>query len=361
MEAELAAAPASLKKALEPAIAQLKAIEDDAAEAGIPFVSLRQVRTMIGKDIDSPLLAGSSGAQNEALKRVYGALTEDLSGAARATSAEAARRLQVADRFTRLWMNTAGKTMQKIADFDADEQAFRFAMTRAQDGGSQLARLRRNFTPEEWDTVAGSVLGRLGMARPGAQDATGEVFSVSTFLTNWNRLAPEAREALFGGKRYAELRPELDRFVAAISSLKGIEAVTNTSNTARNLIAFTTISTLGGALGVAAGGDIESGGLGVASFVGGSIVAPRVAARLITSPSFVRWLTTPVTAANGLSAHLGRLAAIAKAEPEIREEIGQYFNALRDTPAPTRTPAQRKRATVQGIKGTPSEGVDAAP
>lgn len=355
MEGELSAAPASLAKALKPAISQLKAIEADATQGGIPFDALRQVRTMIGRDIDSPLLAGSSGSQNEAMKRIYGALTEDMSAAAKSAGPDAAKSLEVADRFTRLWMNTAGKTMQKVADFDADEQAFRFAISRMQDGGSQLSRLRRNFTPEEWDTVAASVLARMGQARPSAQDAAGDVFSVSTFTTNWNRVAPEAKEALFGGSRYAEIRPHLDKLVEAVSSLKGVERLTNTSNTARNLIAFTTISTLGGALGVVAGGDVESGAGGVVAAVAGRIVAPRVAAKLITSPAFVKWLTTPITQPNGLTAHLGRLVGIAKAEPEIREEIAQYLDALRATPAPTRTTRQRARATVGGFDGTPAE------
>ncbi len=50
------------------------------------------------------------------------------------------------------------------------------------------------------------------------------------------------------------------------------------------------------------------------------------------SPAFVKWLTTPVTSPNGISAHLGRLAGIAEAEPEIREEIKQYMAALRSVP-----------------------------
>ena len=61
----------------------------------------------------------------------------------------------------------------------------------------------------------------------------------------------------------------------------------------------------------------------------GALVAPRVAAKLITSPRFVRWLLTPVTNPNGIGAHLGRLVAITKAEPELREAIAQYVTAMR--------------------------------
>ena len=335
MENELARAPRALGRALNSGLKILREIELDAASPdGLAFGALRQVRTMIGRDIDSPMLAGSTGSQNEALKRIYGALTDDMSAAARAAGPAAAKRLAVADRFTRQFMNTASKTMQKIADFEADERAFAFAMQSARDGGSALTRLRRHFTPEEWDTVAGTVLNNLGKATPGAQDAAGEAFSVNTFLTNWNRLAPEAKKALFGGKRYADLAPELDKLVRVIGSLKELEKVTNTSNTARNLMAYGAINSFGAALGGFVGGDVESAGGGALVTLFGTIVAPRVAARLITSPAFVKWLTTPVKNANSLATHVSRLSAIAVANPEIREEIEQFSQALRSLPAP---------------------------
>jgi len=331
MMEELARAPKALKKALGSALAQLRSIEADAAEGGIAFSALRQVRTGIGQDIARPNLIGGSGAQNAALKRIYGALTEDMSAAAKAAGPEAAKRLAVADRFTRAFMSTAAKTLDKISKFDADERAFNFVMSATKDGVKQLRRLHRQFTNEEFDTIAGTVLGRMGLARPGAQGAAGDTFSVSTFLTNWNRISPEAKKVLFGGARYRDLAPELDNLVRVVSSLKAVEKLTNTSNTAQNLIAFTTLQTLGGALtGFAVGGpDAISGLAGAAGF----IIAPRLAAKLITSPAFVKWLTTPITSSTGILAHVGRLAGIAVAEPELREAIDQYTAALRSVPA----------------------------
>ena len=148
------------------------------------------------------------------------------------------------------------------------------------------------------------------------------------FLTNWNKLSPEAKTALFGGKRYAELRKGLDTVLDVMQSLKGVEKVTNSSNTARSMIAWSTMQTLGGALGgFAVGGDPQSAIAGAFSVV----VAPRVAAKLITSPAFVKWLATPITNPNGIAAHVSRLLAIAVAEPEIKDEISQYAHALRGT------------------------------
>ena len=328
--AELAQAPQALKQTFGPAIAMLRAIEADAVE-GLPFAALRQIRTNVGKDIATPHLSGSSGAQNEALKRIYGALTEDMSAAARQAGPEAAKKLAIADRFTRLYMNTAAKTFEKINKFDADEKAWNFVMSATKDGVQMLSRLKRHFAPEEWDTVTGTVLARLGLARQGAQNAAGDAFSVSTFLTNWNKISPEARKLLFGGKRYEDLALALDDLVKVVGSLKEVEKLTNKSQTARHMIGFMSLNTLGGALGAAATGDVQGAAGGVLL----TLVAPRVAARLITNPAFVRWLATPITKTQAIAPHIGRLLGIAVAEPEIREEIEQYATALRGVPEPS--------------------------
>ena len=325
MMAELARAPKSLKRALDSALGMLRSIEADAAEGGIEFAALRQIRTGIGKDIATPQLSGSTGAQNEGLKRIYAALTLDLGTAARQAGPKAAKKLDVADRFTRLFMTTSNKTLTKIAKFDADEKAFNFVMSTTKDGAQMLARLRRHFTPEEFDTVAATILGRLGLARQGAQNATGDAFSVNTFLTNWSRMTPEAKKILFGGPRYRDLVEPLDDLVRVVGSLKEMEKLANTSNTGRVMATYMTLQTLGGTLGAFAGGDVQSGAAGVL----GALVAPRVAAKLITSPRFIKWLLTPVTSPNGIGAHLGRLVGIAEAEPELREEIAQYVAAMR--------------------------------
>ena len=348
MEGELSDAPASLTPVLEPALRILRALEMDAMNngGGIPFEAFRRIRTNIGRDLADPLLAGSTGAQNEAKKRIYGALTEDMSGVTRSVGPDAARALDVADRYTRAFMNTALQTLDKFNKYDPDEKAFAHLMSAGHDNAMALQRLRRQFTPDEWNSVAGSVLRQIGLAKAGAQDATGEVFSVSTFLTNWNKITPVAKEALFGGPRYAPMAQALDDLVHVVGSLKAVEKLTNTSNTARHLIAFGTIQTLGRALvrpviGSTAGG-LAAGAtgmmLGGAGAILGEVVAPRVAARLITSPAFVKWLTTPVTDPTGIPAHLGRLVAVAAVEPEIKEEIGQYLQALRALPISKEAP-----------------------
>ena len=334
LENQLNEAPGSLQRSLGQAINTLKTIEMDATESAvsgtIPFSALRQIRTAIGKDLDEPLLAGSTGSQNAAMRQVYGALTEDMSAVAKLAGPEARKALEVADRYTRAWMNTAGVTLNKIGKFDTDEQAYNFAMSRLGDGGTNLQRLRNQFEPEEWDTVAASVLEKIGLARPGAQDATGDVFSVNTFLTNWSKMSAEAKNALFGGKRYAEMREGLDTLVDVASSLKGVEKLANTSNTGRVLITYLTLT--GAGTGLAEMGAGQGAGALSAFLVGG--LTSRYSAKLITSPKFINWLTTPVTNPNGIGAHFGRLTAIAAEDPALKEPIAAFLRTFEGAPQP---------------------------
>lgn len=334
LENELSDAPRSLDSAYGKAINELKLIELDAAESAvegkIPFAALRRIRTRIGKDLDEPLLAGSTGSQNEVMKQVYGALTEDMSAVAKLSGPEARKALEVADRYTRAWMNTAGVTLNKIGKFDTDERAYTFAMSRLGDGGTNLQRLRNQFEPEEWDTIAASVLERIGLAKAGGQDSLGEVFSVNEFLTNWNKMSPEAKNALFGGKRYAEMRKGLDTLVEVGSSLKGVEKLANTSNTSRVLIAYLTFTGLGSAL--AEVGTGQGAGALTAFLLAG--VGSRYAAKLITYPKFINWLTTPVTNPNRISAHFGRLTAIAAEDPALKEPIAAFLRTFEGAPQP---------------------------
>lgn len=332
IRAEIAKSPNTMGAVFGPVLKQIDNIVADASGGGIPFKSLRQIRTAIGRDLDNPLLTGSTGSQNEAMKRVYGALTEDLANAATATSTEAAKKLKTADRFTRMWMNTAADTMNKIARFDADEKAFKFAMASAKDGGSSLARLRKNFTPEEWDTVAASVIDKLGDASAGMQNGAGDAFSINTFLTNYNKLSPEAKTALLGGSRYKGQREALEKLTGLMGRIKEVSRFSNTSNTAGAIQAQLYLSALGGGLGYAYSGNYKGAAIGAAA-----AFTPRMAAKLLTSPKFVTWLSEPLEQATKAgskftpSEHLGRLALIAKEEPDLSDEIKSFIKQIEHT------------------------------
>jgi len=330
LESRLANAPAALDQSLGKALRYLRQVELDSTGEEIlntvRFEDLRALRTALGKDLDNPILAGSTSAENEVFKQVYSAMTLDMVAAAKYAGPQAEKAMARADRYYRKFMSTAGVTLNKIGKLDSDERAFTFAMSRIGDGGSQLRRMRQQFEPEEWDVIGASVLNNMGLARKGGQDATGEVFSVKEFMSNWSGMSDEAKDALFGGKRYAEMRKGLDNLVEIASSFKGVERFANTSNSGKLMVTFMSLQALGGGLlSMAAGGDLQTGGV-AGAFAG--VLAPRLAAKLITSPKFINWLTTPITNADAIAGHMGRLTAITAADPSLREPIEEFVKAL---------------------------------
>lgn len=357
LENQLAAAPKSefLRKSLSPAIKEIKGILDTekisktlvetgildefgkpitkqfaSGGEGLKFETLREIRTQIGNFIGDPL---TRSLEKGSMSRVYGALTIDMSGTAAKSGKTAAKKLSDADKFTREWMETTAKTMDKISRFDADEKAFRFALSSSRDGGTALARMRINFDADEWDIIASSVINRLGDATAGAQDAAGDVFSIGSFMTNWNKLAPEAKDALFGGVRFKELRGSLDDLTQVMAELKSVHRFVNTSNTAGTIHTLLVMNALGGSAALAATGDPAKAGGTLTATIVGSVILPKQAAKLITSKAFVRWLATPASEiGSSIPAHMARLTAIAEASPGIRDEIEQFLKALRPAP-----------------------------
>jgi len=325
MTQEVASAPKSMAPKLKSAMTELSAIIADAGDEGIDFQALRQVRTAIGKDLDNPFT--QSGVENAARKRIYAALSEDLANVAEQVSPEAAKMLKTADRYTRIYETQYRQTMNKIMQYDAEEKAYNFALSGAEYGGSMLGKLKTLFKPEEWDTVSASVLNKLGKASAGQQDATGELFSINTFLTNWNKMSPEAKEVLFNTKGNKETYQALNKLTGLMSKLKEVGRSQNTSNTAGAINTMVMLQGLGGAAtGLYAGdGDISS----IAGYGIGAVLAPKYAAKLLTNPKFIEWLATPVEQGiSSIPAHIARLTALANEDELLREPIEEYLKVL---------------------------------
>lgn len=311
-----------------------KLVQDAAANNGtVPFAALRKIRTAIGQNLKRPDAAGYRPAEQQYLAEMYGALAEDIKAAAVAAGPAGQKALQTHDRYVRLMRTVNIPALDRIVKARTDEDAFRLLMQGSARGGTDLTRLRRSLQPNEWDEVASTVLYRLGQTKPGQQGAPvelmgeGDTFSPNTFLSRWNDLSVEAKKALFGGTRYADLGANLDQIVKITASMKDSEKMANASGSGRIM--------LFSALGTSMTAALVSPMAGVAA-VGSTVVAPHVAARLLTSPAFTRWLAGSRMVGsnpNALINHLGRLAVVVRAEPEIREELDQYLAAIRSSPA----------------------------
>ncbi|WP_321404481.1 hypothetical protein [Maridesulfovibrio sp.] len=299
-------------------------VAKDAPDGVLDFQTLKRLRTEIGNALGDKFNAVDD-VNRAQLKQLYGALANDLEAAAMAKGGNAQKAYQLANRYYRQQMTHNIPTLEKVLQTKTDEAAFNLAVSGAKDGGSRLAILRRNFQPEEWDTVAGTVLGRLGRATPGKQDVAGEAFSVNSFLTNWNRLAPESKAALFQGSRYNNLPNELDKLVRVVASQKDVAAMANNSRTGQAIGTMATyMMPLTG---------FASGGVGGAISGAAVSLSPYAGAKLITNPGFVKWLTDGAKLAQvvpgSMKSQLLKLPVIAKLNPEIENEINQYLNSLK--------------------------------
>lgn len=330
----------------------VKAEPDVVLKEGISFDGLRTFRTDIGKKLDAPDAAtGYVGKEAGAVRQLYGAIKESLKRTASGVSDDAAKALDVHDRYVRYNNNINLPDLNDLAKKDA-EMAFDFVMNRSKDGGVKLSRLRKNFTQEEWDVVAATTIRRMGTAKPGAQNIDGDLFSADTFMSNWNTIAPEAKASLFNGKRYAPLRKELDRLARISASAKDVNKMKNYSGTAQQHV-YMQLLMGGGGAGL---GYIQGGSEGAIAGAAMPFVLPRAAAKLMTNPKFVRWLAdgskiSPVNY-NGLSGHLGRLVTIGKAEPVIKQEIEQFIDAFRSiSPNAIESYPQREPRQGRDIEG----------
>ena len=335
IEGEMARAPQARERVLRPVLDRIAALSAD-SQQGIPFDALRAVRTDLGNIIGGPPNAAEapSSATMKYMRALYGALTDDMGAAARQAGPDAARAVSVADRYTRFNRTQNLPALEKVLDKGTDQQIYGMLFPASGRPDAQLlARVRRNMTRDEWNAVSATVLDRMG--RPTAGQNAGEGFSAATFLTHWNQLmdaGPAARQVLFGGAQDAALAANLDRLVRVTQRLRDVERMANPSGTARNMIA--------GAGVLAAGQDVAQGDFtGAAGVLGLGVIAPRYAARMITSPEFVRWLagSAPQIAAHGVPTESATraLLRIGVTDPQLREAIEAYQAAFTPTRATT--------------------------
>ena len=304
------------------------------AESGeLTFKQLRDIRSSLREIKKGAVKSGTEGDYDSAVRKIYDAITDDLSVAANSVRPDLGGKLKAIDTERAIFADTAQKTFDKIRKYDADNQAYEYIMTSAKGTGKEgikaLQRLRDNFTPEEWGDVAGSVLYNLGRENAKAQVGDVAEFSVAEFMKNLSQIkknGPEGMEALFGGTQFAEVSQDLMNLVDVVGALKEVKRYTNFDNTAGALDQMVFWGSL-----AEAGGRVIAGEPGTAAaIVAGTILAPAGAAKLMTNPAFIKWLATPATEiSKDVAAHMGRLAALSEAEPEIQEELRQYYKAIR--------------------------------
>jgi hypothetical protein len=339
LQAEIARSPQTFGPMLQPVIDRAMRVVTDAQSGfgGVPFDALRSMRTAVGKELDRPDISGLT--QTPALSRLYDALRKDVVSAADQSGDVASRAIKLHDRYVRFNREVNLPALQRIVDQDLDVSAAQMALSGTKDGIGRLQLLRRNFKPDEWDTVSASVWQQLGNAKAGVREgaevgADSYQFSPTTFLTNWNNLSDSAKTVLFAGDRYRNIIPAMNDMVKVATGARETGKMVNTSNTAGAQMVTSALLGGGGLVGGGVAGlDVPSALLGGAAALSGLVLTSNTAAKLLESPRFIRWVSDTSRAVvnnpNSLNAQIGKLLAIGQAEPTMKDAIDTYYKQIK--------------------------------
>ncbi len=309
---EVSRGRASQARELESTIDQLQAAAE-ASGGKLPYQAVQKLRTLVGNELESTSLVAD--VPRSKWKAVYAALSRDMEGAA--STPEAKQALDRANRYFNARAKRIDEIDRVIDRNGGAEKIYQAVMGGVKDGGSTLRAVMQSLPEEGQKAVTAAALRRMGLANPGAQDAAGEAFSASTFLTNWNKASPEARRALFD--RYGPgFSRDMDRIASVAERIRdGGQAIANPSGTARQGAQFAYWGGLGGSL--------MTGQVGAALGLGVGGVGANLGARLMTNPRWVKWLAKSTDLPVGaLPAQINTLKRIAteNSDPDIAEAAG---------------------------------------
>jgi len=314
---------ASQARELEATIDQLQSAAQ-ASGGKLPYQAVQKLRTLVGNELESTSLVAD--VPRSKWKAVYGALSRDMEEAA--STPEAKQALDRANRYFNARSKRIDEIDRVIDRNGGPEKIYQAVMAGTRDGGSTLRAVMQSLPEDGQKAVTAAALRRMGMANPGAQDAAGEAFSAATFLTNWNRTSPEARRAMFDrfGPGFSR---DLDKIATVAERIKeGGQALANPSGTARQGAQFAYWGSLGG--------SIMTGNLTPALWLGVGGVGSNLAARLMTNPGWVKWLSKatdlPVAALPAQVNVLKRIAANS-GDADIAEAAALLQDAGQNPPA----------------------------
>ncbi len=310
--------------ASDSAIQELASFREKIA-GGVSVRGLRDARTLLSQGVYDGRLR--SGAEKGMWKKILGEIADDIdAGLREAGKDNAADAFQAADSFWERRVRHIDDVLQPIVSASKGGEEIIGTierMARGQAGGNaRLSRLLAEMTPEEAQGVRGTIIDRLGKATPGQQDATGEVFAPSTFLTNWNRLTPQAKASLFGDTK---LRNDLNDLALLAENMKASQAMANHSNTAMALT--------GGGQAIGAYAIAAATHPVIALLAGGAQVG---LGKLLASPGFARLLTRtakmpPEVASRRISEQLGIIAGrqplVANDARAVQQYLSETFSA----------------------------------
>jgi len=312
--------------------------QDMGKKNALPYEAVKQLRSKIGNKLsDMSLIADVDKAQ---LKLVYGALSEDMKALAKAKGTKAFNAYTRANKYYQSGIQRIEDFLEPINRVADPDRLTSLLLNTGKEGATRINAVKKSLTDDQYKVFVSSVIERLGRIRPSqgiADEAAGEViegsgrFSSETFLTNWNALSKEAKNALFTGKGMGNIRADMDT-IARISSVirESGKTFRNPSGTADRLVGQ-------GIIFGAAGGAIGSANPAFLISLPLVIAGANQSAKLMTNPAFIKWMAQGVKNAgnkgfDGAAEHFGRLGVVmANADSETRQHIQNTLQMFIDS------------------------------
>lgn len=293
----------------------LTSLRERLAQAGgVSVAGIRGMRTQLRDRFLSAGLRGSDLERrvNEVVQAASDDVTQSLINAGRS---EAADTYRMADQAWRQRAETLDEVIMPIIGRRGErsgEEVFRALQRAGQGNGARLRQFVNSLPEDEAGAVRASMINALGRPSAGRQNAAGDAFSLSEFLTHWNNLGDTARRALFD----ADSSRDIERLARMAEASKAASAYANTSRTGA---AVTT-----GAMGM---GAMTPGGFPV---VAAALAAQVGAGLLLSSPRVANILAraTSVRSPQQAQGVVRELSEAASRNPALANEIGDLQRRL---------------------------------
>jgi len=288
---------------------------------------LNELRSTIGR------MLGDGGLVNDIpradLKRVYGGISQDLEGAANAAGPQTAQAFKRANQYYSTGIDRIDKLEGLVKG--SPEQTFAAVNRAASDTGSAdaglLQSLQRSLPPDEWSNVGAAILRKMGQPQPGQQSVLpgSPDFSAASFVTNWNKLSPSAKDTLFGANVPGSHRESLDALAQVSDAQKQVAKFANPSGSGSHAIGAGMAGLLAEHFFDLTSHPLESlggimGGYGLSK----ALMSPQVARALYSvsaNPAVSGGMSTAQRALSGLQQG-------ARIDPRILPYIQPFSNAF---------------------------------
>jgi len=274
---------------------------------------MHDLRSAIGRTISAAKARQRQGQPMDVdeafLARLYGSLSSDMQTALRLSGPEGARaatRIGELDRAYRQHLDETVRPLKRIfGDQVGPVEALDRITKAARTGDTRTLGAFMRVMSQKDDPIRGTNAVLWHMTNGGRD--------LRTFIKTYREMPTPTRNMLFAGERGRALEAQLDRYVAASQRLEQFINVANQRNVV-DPTRLTHVMTIAGAIMHW-------------PTVLGAVAGNAVAARMMTSPRYLRWLTEMPNASRGgfeteaFRRHLAIMGAIAGGDKDIGDRF----------------------------------------